>query len=283
MVLVVLAMAAPAVAKTKPCTSADAAAAEEATDHAHKSWAILNAQYLKYARAMDCDHGSVAEGWDDVVVRILANSWGDLPALARLVKADPDFLPFVVRHVSATSATDDLERARANAEGRCPSGGNDELCRLIAEAAVAALAEGGCAYRGPPKDEAEARRRAVKLAPQVRWSAALRLDLAGKGVPDYVMLGRERSEVVVGVVLGSACDMKFVSRFKKGISQDGLCGDPGAAHIVAETLATADDPDAPLAAKGGPSTRRAGFRLESGDCDSFHFYFDGLAVRWWRR
>jgi hypothetical protein len=282
--VLILAVIAPAAAKTKPCTSADAQAAEEATGAAHKSWAILNAQYLKYVRAKDCDDASIGEGWDDAVAQLLANSWGDLPALARLVKADPDFLAFVLRHITATASDEDLERARANAEGRCPPGGYDELCRLIAEGVATARADSGCSFPGAPKDEGEARRRVGALAPDARWSTALRVDLAGKGVPDYVMLGTAGSEAVVGVVLGCACDLKFVFRFKKdGGSQAGLCGDPAAARVAVTSLASLDDPDAPLAAKGAPSTRRKGFRLESGDCDSFHFYFDGQAVRWWRR
>lgn len=281
--LILLTVTVPAVAKTRACTRADAATAEGATGDAHRSWATLHAQYLKYARAMDCDDGSIAESWDDAVARLLANSWSDLPALARLVKADPDFLPFVLRHISATASTDDLERARANAEGRCP-GGHDEICRLILDGVATALAEPGCSYSGPPKSDGEARRRASTLAPDARWSTVLRVDLVGKRVPDYIMVGTAQSEAVVGVVLGSACDLKFVFRFKKEGSQAGLCGDPAAARITLERgLASPDDPDAPLAARGGNATRRNGFRLDSGDCDAFHFYFDGLAVRWWRR
>jgi hypothetical protein len=158
-----------------------------------------------------------------------------------------------------------------------------ELCRVIAEA-VAAVDAGPGSFSGPPKDEAEARSRLGALAPEVRWSSALRVPLAGRSVPDYVMLGTAGSEAVVGVVLAWACDLKFVFRFKKdGGSQAGLCGDPAAARVAVTSLASLDDPDAPLAAKGAPSTRRKGFRLESGDCDSFHFFFDGQAVRWWRR
>lgn len=283
-VLLALSVVAPTGARTKPCTSEDARAAEEATDRAHESWTRLNKQYLKWARAMDCDDGAIAEGWSDAVARLLANSWDDLPALARLVKADPDFLPFVLRHISATASTDDLERARANAEARCPPGGHDEICRLILDGVATALAEPGCSYSGPPKSDGEARRRVSTLAPDARWSTVLRVDLVGKRVPDYIMVGTAQSEAVVGVVLGSACDLKFVFRFKKDGSQAGLCGDPAAVRITLERgLASPDDPDAPLAARGGNSTRRNGFRLESGDCDAFHFYFDGLAVRWWRR
>lgn len=282
--LVLLAATTPAVAKTKPCTQAAAATAESATDDAHKSWTILNAQYRKYAWAMDCDDGAIAEGWDDAVARLLANSWADLPTLTRLVRADPEFLPFVVRHVMATATTEDLERARANAEARCPAGGHDEICRLIAEAAATALADPACSFKGPPGGEAEARHRVEALVPGVRWASALRVSLVGRAVPDYVFLGRAQSEAVVGVVASTACDVKFVFRFKPDAGrQDGLCGDPVSSRVVEERLPSTDDADAPLAAKARSDARRRGFRLESGDCDSFHFYFDGLAVRWWRR
>jgi hypothetical protein len=275
--------AAPVASKTRPCTTAAAKAAEEATGEAHKSWSILNAQYLEYAKAKDCDDGAIAEGWDDGVARLLANSWADLPELARLVTADPDFLPFVIRHVRATAASEDLERARTSAKGRCREG-HEELCRLIAEAVATALADSSCEYSHPPTDESDARRRLSARAPGVHWSGSLRVDLFGKGVPDFVMIGRTQSEAVVGVVLAAACDLRFVFRFKKDEgSQDGLCGEPALVQVSTTRLASHDDPDAPVAAKGAPDSRRRGFRLDSGECDSFHFYFDGLAVRWWRR
>lgn len=283
-VLLTFAMAAPVGAKTRPCTRADAMAAEDATDVAHKSWAILNTQYLKYARAADCDDGAIAEGWSDAVARLLANAWDELPTLARLVKADPEFLPFVVRHIDATADTDDLERVRANAERRCPPGGYEQLCRVIATAATGALADGSTAGASPPPNEVEARRRLSARAPGIEWSTTTRVDLDGDGVPDFAMLGKTQSQAVIGVVLGAAAEGTFVFTFQRyGTRHKGLCGDPAAARIVAEALAPTTDPDAPPGAKGRPGARRGAFRLESGECDALHFYFDGLAVRWWRR
>ena len=98
------------------------------------------------------------------------------------------------------------------------------------------------------------------------------------------MLGKTQSRAVVGVVLGAAADGTFIFMFRKdGTSQEGICGDPAAARVFAEALAPMSDSDAPLAAKGRPGARRGAFRLESGECDSHHFYFDGRTLRWWRR
>ena len=68
-------------------------------------------------------------------------------------------------------------------------------------------------------------------------------------------------------------------------SQGGSCGPPGNARIAVENLPARDDgdEDVPEAARAGVGDRRKGFRLDSGECDAFHFFFDGKTVTWWRR
>ena len=36
-----------------------------------------------------------------------------------------------------------------------------------------------------------------------------------------------------------------------------------------------------LARSGPPGSQ--GFRLDAGDCDALHFFYDGTSVQWWRR
>jgi hypothetical protein len=135
-----------------------------------------------------------------------------------------------------------------------------------------------------PVSEAEARRRVLARAPDAHWGKALVVDLDGDGVADFAMLGRAPSQAIVAVVLGGGAEEPFLFTFRKDPTrQDGLCGDPNTAGIAAEPLASTFDPDAPPAAKKRPGARGAAFRLESGDCDSFHFFFDGTKVTWWRR
>lgn len=100
------------------------------------------------------------------------------------------------------------------------------------------------------------------------------------------MLGKTLSESVLGVVFGASRLSPVIHRFRRDAgSQDGICGDPDDARISVEDLSAPDDPgDGPPAeARASAGSRRKGFRLDSGDCDAFHFFFDGKGVTWWRR
>ncbi len=99
-----LSLAPPARAEPRPCTPAEAEAAERAAGTAQRSWAELHAQYAKFARDADCDDGAIAEGWSEAVARLLADRWGELQALAQFVEADPAFLTFVLGHTDASAA-----------------------------------------------------------------------------------------------------------------------------------------------------------------------------------
>lgn len=253
----------------RPCTLQEAKAAEEGTYLARRAWADLHAQYVTYVKRAACDDGAIAEGWSDAVGHLLANSWERLPDLARLTESEPAFLGFVIRHIDLTIPADTWDRIRANANTRCPEGyGN--VCKAV----LLALAKG----------DAEAT--LDKSAPGVVWRSVIELDLDGDGRMDFALLGRTQSEAVVGVVFGASRPSPAVRSFRRdAASQNGLCGTPDEDDISVEDLATPEDPDdgPPAAARAPAGSRRRGFRLDSGGCDAFHFFFDGRGVTWWRR
>jgi hypothetical protein len=92
---------------------------------------------------------------------------------------------------------------------------------------------------------------------------------------------------VIGVVLGSKRDTPVIFQFPRDPGrQNGICTDPGETRLTVEARPAVDDADAPSAARqpktpGGRVSQ--GVRLDSGECDAFHFYFDGKTVTWWRR
>jgi hypothetical protein len=128
-------------------------------------------------------------------------------------------------------------------------------------------------------------------APQARLQEAqagtrLKVNLDGDDRPDTVTLEPTGSGVVVTVVLGANPGRPFVFRLARNPdAQDGICGEPGAARITVERCTGEGE----LACRPASGAGRRGegeldaVRLDDGDCDAFHFFFDGSAVRWWRR
>ncbi len=108
-----------------------AMAAEDATGAAHESWANLNAPYLKYARAVDCDDGAIAEGWADAVARLLANRWDELPSLAGSRGPTPSSLP-----LSSGTSTRRLHPTISNEPARTP---NSSALRAVTTNSAAPL------------------------------------------------------------------------------------------------------------------------------------------------
>jgi hypothetical protein len=102
---------------------------------APRDWTILHYHFSKYG---PCDTGAVAEGYSHDVVTLLAHRWELLDELARVGRGDPTFLRFVLAHIDATTAGEDLQQVQAKAETACPPAHRD-LCRRIREQARAAL------------------------------------------------------------------------------------------------------------------------------------------------
>ena len=101
-----------------------------------KSWSSIYASYRAYTP--ECDDGWMAEGYTQVVVKMLSARWATVHELARLARRDPAFRRFVLNHVDASADPDDLRKVLTNATRQCPRdlGG---LCASVANAAKAAL------------------------------------------------------------------------------------------------------------------------------------------------
>lgn len=117
-------------------------AAEKSVGEAGQSWASL---YQHFRRYTGCDDGSVAEGYSEAVVGLLADSWATLPQLQKLIRDDASFGKFVVRHVDDVAGGPLLRKARKNARTACPDG-LQSLCKQVREAADRVLSRG---LRGP--------------------------------------------------------------------------------------------------------------------------------------
>lgn len=120
------------------------------------------------------------------------------------------------------------------------------------------------------------------------WRFSQRLDINCDGVRDLVFTATSSDKFYVGVVLGpitSASRQSTVSLMLGGHSQDSLCGP--FSSLKPEPLsspqdlrdAIGEDPDGYRY-----SANCSGLRLLSGECDSFHMYWDHDHARlaWWR-
>jgi hypothetical protein len=129
LLLAALAAAPPLGTKAQqPCSTADAQKAEE-TVGLSDTWQALHEHYKRYR---SCDDGAIAEGYSDAVVRLLANKWEQLSDFEQLAQQDPEFERWALRHVDATTSTDDLERAWRNAHDTCPRSRRDACLPLVA-------------------------------------------------------------------------------------------------------------------------------------------------------
>lgn len=120
-------------ARAKACSPKEAEAADAAVDGLD-SWTNVERAYKKYGH---CDDGSIAEGNSEAVARLLVDHWNTLPLLAALVKRDPAFKRFVLRHIDTTLETDDLDRIGIFASTQCPPG-SAPLCRELLQTAARA-------------------------------------------------------------------------------------------------------------------------------------------------
>ncbi len=127
--------------------------------------------------------------------------------------------------------------------------------------------------------------RLERAAPDVswRWETALTLNMDGDDRPDLVVLGTTARETVVGVVLGAEAEPR-VSRWEQGHGSMDTCAPPAAMSIHQYPCQDTGQPPFCAPRKDAPPVDPAleAFRLDGGDCDSFHFYFDGTELTWWR-
>jgi hypothetical protein len=166
---------------------------------------------------------------------------------------------------------------------------NDLTVSVAASLLAIAVVTSACAARrAEPRSEEAARPHRGQLLleglrrddPAVNWTDVLEVDVDGDGVADAVLLGHAASRVFVSVVLATSRAPRFSFAFPAWVPA-GLCGDPAAARVRVEVgRPDTRDPDAPTSSTPPGSQ---GFRLDAGDCDALHFFYDGTSVQWWRR
>lgn len=233
-----------------------------------KTWKDFHTIFTRFAH---CDDGAIAEGVSDSVGRLLAGRDGRLRELQAFCARDRSFEQFVVRHADETLSEDVIVQALMNVRKSC-SPARGDLCQ-------------GLEFRLEQSGAAQANRGSSGFhsihvaAPRVMWSPPVALDVDGDGVLDVVALGRTADRAVVGVTRSAAPGAMVFWLTSDG----GACGRPSSARLVVESGPSADDPDAPAPARTGAALTARSFRVEVGDCDAFHFYFDGSEVAEWRR
>ncbi|MGE5096540.1 MAG: hypothetical protein ACM3SO_15485 [Betaproteobacteria bacterium] len=116
-------------AQDKPCTKADAAAAEKAIERV-VMWTQLEKAWHDYRH---CDSGAVGDLYTDALLRLLVD-WKKPEALAEAVAKDPQYKAFVIAHIRSPVAKDDREAIYSRAKADCP-GNLAAFCSEIADAA----------------------------------------------------------------------------------------------------------------------------------------------------
>ena len=111
-----------------------AQAAESGIDSI-SDWRTLYAAFGKYK---SCDQAAIAEGYDDIVMRLLTRGWDGGTEAAALARKDRTFATFITRHITELSSKADLELAQSNAATKC-SADATRLCASIAKRTRAVL------------------------------------------------------------------------------------------------------------------------------------------------
>jgi len=114
----------------RDCTTQEAYDAETATYV--NDWNGLYSSFKNYGH---CDDGAIAEGFDDVTVKLLINNWNGLFQNEKWSK-DKDFLRFVIRHVGELASVDESNKIYKNAKNECPKTAAVFCKRLAAKAHV---------------------------------------------------------------------------------------------------------------------------------------------------
>jgi len=96
--------------------------------------------YKSFKKFRFCDDGAIAEGYSDVVERMLSNQWGQLEELVKLSSSDKGYIVFVVKHIDATADKSDVENIIVNSSTKCPESAKS-VCSEIEKSAREALKE----------------------------------------------------------------------------------------------------------------------------------------------
>jgi DNA-binding transcriptional LysR family regulator len=116
-------------AQDKACSKSDAAKAEKSIDM------VTDFKQLEKAWKdwKQCDEGSVAEVYNDAVMRLLVD-WKGIDVLASSMKSNPEYGEWVVRRVKFATK-DDRTAVFSRAKTGCPAK-LDAFCAQLADAAA---------------------------------------------------------------------------------------------------------------------------------------------------
>lgn len=105
-----------ALADTRVCSKEDALAAETLAATA-QSWQQLHQQFDRFSH---CDDGAIAEGFSESATVLLSEHWRDVRQLEAILRSDPPFREFVIRHIDETVPVKRLNQIARNARKLCP-------------------------------------------------------------------------------------------------------------------------------------------------------------------
>ena len=103
-----------------------------------KTWQALHVSSQKFSPR--CDDGFIAEGYTEAVAVLLSSNWTSVRKLAVIIKRDPKFQAFVLRHIDASADPGNLKRIQTNASTRCPRK-HENLCTAIHSTTTEAIKE----------------------------------------------------------------------------------------------------------------------------------------------
>ena len=118
------------------CSSGMASRVESFLLRTDVSWSQLS-QHQKTGVA--CDDGYFAEGYSDLVVRLLANEWKDFNAFVAVARIRPEFYSWAVKHIDETASPEDLKKVISNASSCRADRRLGRFCRDVYSAAEQAL------------------------------------------------------------------------------------------------------------------------------------------------
>ena len=127
--------AATAAHAQKPCSPADAAAAQKVVDKI-VSWQSLEKAWRDYHH---CDTGPVEDGFTDALMRLMVG-WKNVDVAASTLSKDAQFKDWVYKRLLSPTAKDDREDVYALAKKSCPRG-QDAFCSELADMIKPAKAE----------------------------------------------------------------------------------------------------------------------------------------------
>lgn len=125
-----LAFAAPAIAQ-KPCSKADASAAEKAIDRV-VSWGTMHKTWKDYGH---CDSGQAGELFTEALLRMIVGSWPKIAELEATFNNDVPYREWILaRLASGGLPKGDLDDVHDLTQNNCPKS-QKRLCDALHEAA----------------------------------------------------------------------------------------------------------------------------------------------------